>query len=310
MSSAILKVADVSHQYSDTWALRNINLEINDFGVIGLLGSNGAGKSTLMNIICGCLNQTSGSVSVEGLDGRENPLDMRRKIGFLPQQAPLAFEMTIEEYLLFCARVRGMTKEPAVKAVENVMEMCGLSSMRKRQISNLSGGYRQRTGIAQAVVHRPPLVVLDEPTVGLDPNQILAMRELILELGEKHTVVFSTHILPEVEALCRDVVMVERGQVVFHDDIEAFRTAVEPHAIIIVAQRPPSLSTLESINSNVAKVERLGAKKFRIRYVGGREITTALLNNADKYDWSIEEIYFEKTSLEDVFASLAKSEAS
>lgn len=203
----VIEVHDLWHCYSESWALKGLSFSLSGNGVIGLLGSNGAGKSTLMNIICGCLSQTKGSAEVEGLDVRGHPLEVRRKIGFLPQQAPLSLELTIEEYLRFCASIRGMKRKPAAEAVDFVMERCGLTSMRKRQIGNLSGGYRQRTGIAQAVVHRPKLVVLDEPTVGLDPNQLLGMRDLILDIGEEHTVVFSTHILPEVEAMCREVLM-------------------------------------------------------------------------------------------------------
>lgn len=306
MTSAILKVADLAHRYSDNWVLRNINLEINDFGVVGLLGSNGAGKSTLMNIICGCLSQTRGSVAVEGIDAREKPLDLRRKIGFLPQQAPLSFELTIEEYLRFCAEVRGMARKPAAEAVDAVMERCGLTSMRKRQISNLSGGYRQRTGIAQAVVHRPRLVILDEPTVGLDPNQLLGVRDLILDIGKKHTVVFSTHILPEIEAMCREVLMVENGEIVFHGEIDAFRTVVEPNSVIMVALQAPALSTLKTALADIESVERLGSKKIRIRHSGGRAFASELLKIGQEKGWMVEELYFEKSSLEDVFATLSK----
>ena len=310
MTSAILKVADVAHRYTENWALRNINFEINDFGVVGLLGSNGAGKSTLMNIICGCLSQTKGSVSVEGVDGRKRPLDLRRKIGFLPQQAPLSFELTIEEYLRFCAEVRGIARKPAAEAVDAVMERCGLTSMRKRQISNLSGGYRQRTGIAQAVVHRPGLVILDEPTVGLDPNQLVGIRDLILDIGKEHTVVFSTHILPEVEAMCREVLMVESGEIVFYDGIDAFRTVVEPKAVIMVAQQAPAPSTLETLLTDIERVEQLGARKLRIRHSGGREIASKLLKIGQERGWIVEELYFEKSSLEEVFVSLSKGKSS
>lgn len=310
MTSAILKVADLAHRYSENWALRDVSFEIRGFGVIGLLGSNGAGKSTLMNIICGCLSQTRGSVEVGGVDGRDDPLALRRMIGFLPQQAPLSLELTIEEYLRFCADIRGMARKPAAEAVDAVMERCGLTSMRKRQIANLSGGYRQRTGIAQAVVHRPKLVILDEPTVGLDPNQLLGVRDLILDVGKEHTVVFSSHIMPEVEAMCREVLMVEQGEIVFHDEIGAFQAVVEPNSIIIVAEHSPSLAELQAASPQIHSVEQLGPKKIRIRHSIGREIASTLLNAAYSKGWNIEELYFEKSTLEDVFSTLSKGNRS
>lgn len=303
MTASLLKVSGLAHKYSEDWALQNINFEIDDYGVVGLLGTNGAGKSTLMNIICGCLSQTQGSVTIEGLDGRTKPLELRRRIGFLPQQAPLSLELTIEEYLKFCASARGMRKKDASEAVDAVMEWCGLTSMRKRLISNLSGGYRQRTGIAQAVVHRPRLVVLDEPTVGLDPNQLLGLRELILDIGKERTVVFSTHILSEVEALCREVLMVEQGKIVFHNHIEAFRTVVEPSALILVAHKPPSKSVLERAFAEIETVESIGPKKLRIHHTGGRAFASKILKLSQENEWIVEEIYFEQSSLEDVFVS-------
>lgn len=306
MVSPILKVVDLAHRYSDNWAIRGLNFEINDVGVVGLLGSNGAGKSTLMNIICGCLSQTKGAVTVAGVDGRERPLELRRKIGFLPQQPPLSFELTIEEYLRFCAAARGMERKLAEEAVDSVMERCGLTSMRRRQIANLSGGYRQRTGIAQAVVHRPKLVVLDEPTVGLDPNQLLSVRELILDIGKEHTVVFSTHIMSEVEALCREVLMVEKGVIVFRGDILGFQSVVEPNALILVAQGLPSPSALKSLLPDASSVDQIGPNTLRITNSIGRRITRDVLNLAEQNGWMIEELFFEKHSLEDVFATLSK----
>lgn len=305
MAEPVLRVADVSHKYTKNWAIENISFEINGSGIIGLLGSNGAGKSTLMNIVCGCLSQTQGSVFVEGIDGRQRPLELRRTIGFLPQQAPLSMELTIEEYLRFCAAVRGMEPRPAREAVEAVMERCGLTAMRKRLISNLSGGYRQRAGIAQAVVHRPKLIILDEPTVGLDPNQLQGVRDLILDIGKEHTVVFSTHILPEVESMCREILMVERGSIVFHDDLGAFQAVVESNAIILVARNLPSCRSIKSLNSNIETVDELGPQKVRIQHSAGREFVSEIIETGRDSGWGIEEIYYEKSSLEDVFTKLS-----
>ena len=305
---AILDVADLSHRYTKDWALRDVGLSVTSGGVIGLLGSNGAGKSTFMNIVAGCLSQTQGTVVVDGLDVRQHPLASRRRIGFLPQQAPLSFELTIDEYLRFCAGLRGVADGEIDAAVDFVVDRCGLSPMRRRLISNLSGGYRQRVGIAQALVHRPPLIILDEPTVGLDPNQIRGVRALIAEIGQEHTVLFSTHILSEVEMLCRDVMMIERGEIVFHGEIDSFRNTVTPSALVLVSARPPEPEMLQAELNCVTEVERVGPAKLRIAYNGGRDIVEALISLGRGRDWGIDEIYFEKSSLEDVFGILSQEE--
>lgn len=304
----VIEVSGLWHRYAKDWALKGLDFTLSGTGVVGLLGSNGAGKSTLMNIVCGCLSQTKGAAKVDGLDVRGQALQARRRIGFLPQQAPLSLELTVQEYLSFCAGLRGMSRAETPAAVEFVMERCGLAAMRHRQIANLSGGYRQRTGIAQAVIHKPKLVILDEPTVGLDPNQILGVRALIEEIGTEHTVVFSTHILAEIEAMCREVLMVERGEIVFHGDMEGFRTVVEPSALVLTAQNPPTPEALKAELAEIDAVERLGPTRLRIRYAGGREIAPRLIALGQEKGWGIEELYFEKSSLEDAFAALSKGE--
>ena len=186
--SAILKVENLSHRYSSNWAIREINLEIASTGVIGLLGSNGAGKSTAMNIICGVLNQTEGVVYIDGIDIRKYPELAKRNIGFLPQTPPLYSDFTVDEYLIYAAGLRFIEKNKIRAAVEEVKERTGITHFSSRLINNLSGGYKQRVGIAQAIIHKPRLVVMDEPTSGLDPNQIIEARKLIkeIEIGRAH----------------------------------------------------------------------------------------------------------------------------
>ncbi|HEY0175862.1 MAG TPA: ABC transporter ATP-binding protein, partial [Pedobacter sp.] len=173
MNTSIVKIEHLSHKYSSSWAIRDINMEISQSGIVGLLGSNGAGKSTTMNILCGALNQTEGKVLINGVDIREEPEIAKRDIGFLPQTAPLYLELTVDEYLIYCAELRLIPKDKIKAALDDAKERCGITHFSKRLIGNLSGGYRQRVGIAQAIIHRPKLVVLDEPTNGLDPNQII-----------------------------------------------------------------------------------------------------------------------------------------
>ena len=220
MEQSILKVENLSHRYSVQWAIRDINFEITQNGVYGLLGSNGAGKSTTMNIICGVLKQTEGNVFIKGIDMRDNPVEAKRHIGFLPQKPPLHTDLTVEEYLTYCARLRQIARAEEGKVVDEVLARCGISHFRKRLIHNLSGGYQQRVGIAQAIIHRPDFVVLDEPTNGLDPNQILEIRHLIKAIAEECTVVLSTHILSEVQATCNYIRMIGQGTLVFSGTVD------------------------------------------------------------------------------------------
>ncbi|MDO7744559.1 MAG: ABC transporter ATP-binding protein, partial [Pedobacter sp.] len=174
MKNSIVRIEHLSHRYSKDWAIRDINFEIEQNGILGLLGSNGAGKSTTMNILCGVLNQTEGQVYIDGINLRQDPEKAKRLLGFLPQNAPLHLDLTVDEYLTYCANIRDIKPSQIKQAVAAVKEKCGIAHFSKRLISNLSGGYKQRVGIAQAIIHKPKLVVLDEPTNGLDPNQILA----------------------------------------------------------------------------------------------------------------------------------------
>ena len=208
MEKPILQVINLSPRYSVQWAIQGINFEISKHGIYGLLGSNGAGKSTTMNIICGVLKQTQGDVLIKGIDVRENPVSAKRCIGFLPQKPPLHMDLSVQEYLMHATRMRHVPPTERKNAVREVMERCGIAHFEKRLIRNLSGGYQQRVGIAQAIVHKPEFVVLDEPTNGLDPNQILEIRRLIQEISKDCTVILSTHILSEVQAVCDYVYMV------------------------------------------------------------------------------------------------------
>ena len=305
MGSQVIEIEGLWHRYTKDWALQDISVSVGGRGVIGLLGSNGAGKSTLMNILCGCLSQSKGRVAVAGLNIRSEPLKARQQIGFLPQQAPLSNELTIDEYVRFSACLRQVPASRINKAVDFVIERCGLKPMRKRMIGNLSGGYRQRVGIAQALVHRPQLIVLDEPTVGLDPNQMSGVRNLIQEIGEEHAVVFSSHIMPEVEALCRDVLMIERGEAVFHGGIDEFRALAKPHEITMVGSNLPTVTSLKQLHGGIVDVEQLSGSKVRISSRGDRAIARSLIAMGEANSWGIEEVYFERTSLEDVFKTLS-----
>ena len=256
MEHPILKIAHLSHRYSNNWAIRDINIEIGHAGITGLLGSNGAGKSTTLNILCGVLNQTEGVVYIDGINMQEAPETAKKLLGFLPQTPPLYMDLTVDEYLTFCALLRLMERRKVKAALGEAKERCGITHFGKRLIKNLSGGYRQRVGIAQAIIHRPRLVVLDEPTNGLDPNQIVEVRALIREIAADRTVIFSSHILSEVQILCNEITMIEGGKIVFADKMEAFNNYIEPHSVLVHLNNPPASAELLKI-SGVTSVEVL-----------------------------------------------------
>jgi ABC-2 type transport system ATP-binding protein len=211
MGETIVEARHLSHRYATQWAIQDINFEISQRGILGLLGSNGAGKSTTMNIICGVLNQTEGEVFINGINLRTDPVEAKKYIGFLPQRPPLYPELSVDEYLTYCARLRLMDAREIRQAVDTAEAKCGITHFKKRLIGNLSGGYQQRVGIAQAIVHNPRFVVLDEPTNGLDPVQIVEVRHLIKEIAAERAVMLSTHILSEVQATCDKIKMIEHG---------------------------------------------------------------------------------------------------
>ena len=219
MEEPIVRVEHLSHRYSVQWAIRDINFEINQKGILGLLGSNGAGKSTTMNIMCGVLNQTSGNIYINGINLREHPIEAKKYIGFLPQKPPLNPDMTVDEYLHFCAHLRRMDGKEVHQAVEAAKERCGIAHFRKRLLKNLSGGYQQRVGIAQAIIHNPKVVVFDEPTNGLDPIQIVEIRNLIKEIAVDRAVIISTHIFSLVEKICDRVGIIFNGKMIVEDTL-------------------------------------------------------------------------------------------
>lgn len=304
MGEPIVKVENLSHRYTSQWAIKNINFEIRERGVVGLLGSNGAGKSTTMNIICGVLNQTEGEVYINGISLRENPVEAKKHIGFLPQKPPLYGDLTVDEYLVYCANLRLMDKNEVRQAVDRAKERCGITHFSNRLIRNLSGGYQQRVGIAQAIVHNPKFVVLDEPTNGLDPNQILEIRELIKEIAKDHSILLSTHILSEVQATCEYIRMIEHGNVVFTGTMEEFNNYIKPDSFIVYMDQKVSTEELTAIKG-INNVETLDNNKYRFHFEGGRETMQRLLQMGVEKGWGISEMTLEKSSLDEVFAQLS-----
>ena len=305
MENPIVKVERLYHRYTTSrWAIEDINFQISEAGVVGLLGSNGAGKSTTMNIICGVLKQTSGEVYINGINTLKEPVKARKMIGFLPQKPPLYPDLTINEYLRFCAEIQWMDKKKIKSAIARAEERCGITHMKDRLLRNLSGGYQQRVGLAQAILHDPKFVVLDEPTNGLDPNQILEVRQLIKDIAIDRTVMLSTHILSEVQASCSSIKMIEHGRVVFSGSTEDFDNYIEPNTLYLEFELPPTMDELLKL-SGVKRGEVIDNHAIRLWYDGGRDTIKQIMREATSRGWDMIELRREKSSMEAVFAKLS-----
>jgi ABC-2 type transport system ATP-binding protein len=307
--SSILKVENLSHKYSTSWALRDVNFDINEKGVVGLLGSNGAGKSTTMNIICGSLLQTEGKVTINGISMKDDPIAYKAQIGFLPQQPPLYLDFTIYEFLEYAAQLKRVEKHVMKSAIESVMEKTGITQMRSRLIKNLSGGFRQRVGIAQAIINDPQIVILDEPTNGLDPNQIIEVRKLIKEIAQNHAVLLSSHVLSEINLMAREIVMVEGGRVVFSDSLEAFNTILQPNTLIAKMLNMPEEKELLELE-DVQKVEFLADSKCRIYFTKNEDLSERIVRISSERNWRLTSINPEGSALDDVFKQLSSNSTS
>ena len=301
----LVKVDKLYHRYAAEWVIDSLSVEIGRSSIVGLLGSNGAGKSTFLNIVCGVLKQSKGDVYINGINMLDDPLGAKAQLGFLPQQAPLHLELTVREYLAHCARLRGVSNRRITNAVDTVMEQCGISHFQTRLIQNLSGGYRQRVGIAQAIIHTPPFVVLDEPTNGLDPNQILEVRKLIQEISVDRTILLSTHILREVEALCEQIVMISEGVLTFEGTVHDFNTYLKPKTLLLSFKSAPPLDSLAEI-AGVTYSERMPAGEIRVGFEGDEDIAERIIAISMARRWRLRELHFEKSSFDDVFAELSK----
>lgn len=305
MEEAIVKIVNLSHRYSVQWAIQEISFDVRKNGIQGLLGSNGAGKSTLMNIMCGVLTQTDGDVYINGMNTKDDPIEAKRFIGFLPQHPPLRVDLTVEEYLTYCAYLRWIPGKEVKEAVEEAMSKCKITHFRNRLIRNLSGGYQQRVGIAQAIIHKPVLVVLDEPTNGLDPNQIIEIRHLIKEIAEERTVILSTHMLTEVQAICDHIRMIEEGHLVFSGTTNEFNNYIVPNSLLVTLKQAPHLEELLQLEG-IVDGEKIGDHHFRLSFGDVNGVVERLVETSVEKKWQLVEVGVEKKSLDAVFAELSK----
>jgi len=297
--SPLISVNNLTRRYGDICAVNNISFELNAGDILGFLGPNGAGKSTTMQMLSGNLAPTLGAISINGIDLLEDPKTAKTSLGYLPENPPLYKEMSVAEYLHFCAQLHHINKQQLGKVCDSAIERCGLGDVQQRLIRNLSKGFQQRVGIAQAILHSPPVIILDEPTVGLDPIQILEIRDLIKTLGESHGIILCTHILPEVQAVCNRVQIINQGALVYSADM----------ADMLNRQ---STKFEVSLTSSVSQEEVASHEAFRsVKLIADNNFLIDTDLSADKLSeyivkqhWGLSRFTTQQTSLEQIFIDL------
>ena len=304
----LVQVDQLSHQYGEIAAVSGVSFSVSRGEVLGLLGPNGAGKSTTMQIICGVMAPTSGTVRIAGFSVQDEPARAKHHLGFLPEIPPLYRDLTVDEYLRFSAELRGIAPGRRQPSVDRCKERCGLKDSGRRLIGNLSKGFQQRVGIAQAIVHAPDVVVLDEPTSGLDPNQILEIRQLISELGEEHSVVLSTHILQEVQSSCDRVLIMNRGRLVYDDKTRQAGAEADNDSFIVAFGNPPLPEELEQVDGMLS-VGALDRQRFRISCKKRGPARERMIELSVARNWQLLELLPERVSLEQIFVQLTQAPA-
>ncbi|MCG2613894.1 gliding motility-associated ABC transporter ATP-binding subunit GldA [Terrimonas sp. NA20] len=297
-----IEVKDLLKVYGEQKAVNQISFKVEKGEIVGFLGPNGAGKSTTMKIITGYLEPTSGEAVVCGIPVGNDPLAVKKKIGYLAELNALYYDMYVREYLGFIAEIHEVASPK--EAVEQVIDIVGLKLESKKKIGQLSKGYKQRVGLAAALVHQPEVLILDEPTSGLDPNQIIEIREVIRQQGKNKTVLFSSHILQEVEAICDRVIIINKGQLVADDKLSKLQTAeTTQQAVVVHFKKPIETETLKTTLGNAA-VERLGETMYRVTSADPETLSKQILEFALQNNNSIISLQTESRSLEDVFRNL------
>ncbi len=310
----MIEINNLVKRYGDIKAVNGISFTVNDGEVLGFLGPNGAGKSTTMNIITGYLSSTSGTVKVNGHDILEEPEEAKKCIGYLPEQPPLYFDMTVLEYLNFICDLKKVPKKERKEQLASILSMVKLVDMADRLIGNLSKGYKQRVGIAQALVGNPDILILDEPTVGLDPNQILEIRKLIRKLADKHTVILSSHILSEIQAVCDRVVIINQGKVAAIDTITDLSSKLSGSTKLSLSFKGPvkdvanKLRAIPGVNNVVSVVSNDDTEIHQVEITADssakNDVRTSVFYTMSKGGWPMLEFRSMDPSLEEIFLSI------
>ncbi|MCW3121845.1 MAG: gldA [Flavipsychrobacter sp.] len=298
-----IKVAGLTKIYGEQKAVDNISFELKKGEIVGFLGPNGAGKSTTMKMVTGYLPPTSGTATVCGFDVQEKPMEVRRRVGYLPEANPLYYEMYVREYLEFSAGIHGLGKD-SKKRIEEMISLTGLGKEAHKKIETLSKGYKQRVGLAQAMLHNPEVLILDEPTSGLDPNQIVEIRDLIKNIGSEKTVLLSTHIMQEVQAMCTRVVIINNGKIVADDSIAQLQKANTQQDVLIVAFEKDINTSLLKELKHLQKHEALGDNKWKLVTKDPDALRREVMQWALNHDINISSLQAQTETLEDVFRTL------
>ena len=307
VAESLVEISNLHRRYGDVHALQGLSFEVRRGEVLGFLGPNGAGKTTTMQIISGVLAPSEGAVRIGGVDLLERPIQAKRQLGYLPERPPLYRELSVDEYLRYCGRLRGLRGERLASAITEAKSRCGVADSGARLIGNLSKGYQQRVGIAQAILHRPAVVILDEPTVGLDPLQIREIRALVRELGGDHSVMLSTHILPEVQAVCDRVQIIHHGRLVLDERLDQLSRGQPLQSTRVGLRRPPSPESLASL-PGVSRVESLAANTLRLYHTPDESLAERVASASVSGNWGLYELARETRSLEEIFVELTCGE--
>ena len=309
----MIEVNNLTKRYGNKLAVDDISFTVKEGEIVGFLGPNGAGKSTTMNILTGYLSATAGDVKINGYDILEDPYMAKKNIGFLPEIAPLYLDMTVKEYLNFVFDLKKCTLDRE-KHLKDICELVSITQVYKRVIKNLSKGYKQRVGFAQALVGNPPVLILDEPTVGFDPRQIIEIRNLIKNLGKKHTVILSSHILSEIQATCQRVIVINKGKIVANDTPENLSSQMnDKKQISVIITGPPkevqkALSESNVFKSVVIDEQTDGQARFILEYDNSIQPQKALFAILSKRDWNMLELKNFNSSLENIFMEIIEKE--
>jgi ABC-2 type transport system ATP-binding protein len=306
----VIHVRDLTKYYGDYAAIRDVSFEVPGGQIVGFLGPNGAGKTTTMRILTGFLTATSGQASIAGFDVFWQPLEARRRIGYLPENCPLYGEMRVSEYLHFRAGMKGLHGKDRNQRCGYVMDRCWLNDVHRQLIGTLSKGYRQRVGLADALLADPPVLILDEPTAGLDPSQIRETRKLIRELGKRHTILLSTHILPEVEMTCDRVIIIHRGRIAAAAALAELAAGGGPRVVVALVEGSVDPAPVKAM-PGVDRVETEstdGCTRLRVTPIGEDDLTPRLCALAVECRWKVREIRPQQPSLEEQFLKIVESE--
>ncbi|MCU0222595.1 MAG: ABC transporter ATP-binding protein [Acidobacteria bacterium] len=309
MRAPMIEIENLRKLYGQHEAVKGITFTVRAGEILGFLGPNGAGKSTTMKVMTCLTPPTSGSVRIASHDVLLEPLEVRRAIGFLPETPPLYPEMVVEDYLSFAAEIRRVRRAQRRAAIDAALERCGLVEVRRRLVGNLSKGYRQRVGLAQAVIHEPRILILDEPTVGLDPTQVIEIRTIIRDIGQDRTVILSSHILPEVQATCQRVVIINRGQIVAEGPMEELLHRHGGGSWHFTLRRPPADDGALAALPGLDRLFALGGGRYRAALVPGDDARESAVRALAAGPWGLVEFAPETTTLEEVFREVVLQEA-